>query len=106
VTAATSVGKMTYAEYLAYEERSQTKHEFLNGEVFAMAGGTVEHGALAMAVGRALGNALEGKPCRVLGSDAKVRALRPRALHRGQGQGLIGGDEGPSAPTAIARSRL
>jgi Uma2 family endonuclease len=66
---------MTYAEYLAHEERSQTKHEFVNGEVFAMAGGTVEHGALAMAVGRALGNGLEGKPCRVLSSDVKVRVL-------------------------------
>jgi Uma2 family endonuclease len=75
MTAATSIGKMSYAEYLAHEERSQNKHEFLNGEVFAMADRTVEHGALSMAVGRALGNALEGKPGRILSSDVKVRIL-------------------------------
>jgi len=29
---------LTYAEYLAYEHESKTKHEFVNGEAFAMAG--------------------------------------------------------------------
>ena len=75
MTSATPIAKMTYEEYLVFEEKSQVKHEFLNGEVFAMAGGTIEHAALAMAIGRSLGNSLEGKPCRVLGSDAKIRVL-------------------------------
>jgi Uma2 family endonuclease len=65
--------KMTYAEYLAAEERSMEKHEFLDGEVHAMSGGTPEHGALGMAFGRALGNALRDKPCRVFSSDVRVR---------------------------------
>jgi Uma2 family endonuclease len=64
---------MTYAEYLVFEEASDVKHEFLNGEVFAMSGGTPEHAALAMAFGRLLGDALPARPCRVFSSDARVR---------------------------------
>lgn len=63
----------TYAEYLALEARGEDKHEFLRGEIFAMAGGTPEHGAVAMAVGRELGISLRGRPCRVYSSDVRVR---------------------------------
>lgn len=65
--------KMTYAEYLAMEAASAVKHEFIDGDVFAMAGGTVEHGAMASAMITVLSNALGGKPCRVLNSDVRVR---------------------------------
>lgn len=65
---------MSYADYLAFEAASETKHEYINGEVFAMAGGTVEHAALSVAVSTALSNALRGRPCRVLSSDGRVRA--------------------------------
>jgi Uma2 family endonuclease len=37
----------TYADYLAVEHTSPVKHEYLDGEIFAMAGGTPEHAALA-----------------------------------------------------------
>lgn len=67
------IARMSYAEYLAFEARGSTKHEFINGEVFAMAGGTIEHGALAVAISTALSNALQGRPCRVLSSDVRVR---------------------------------
>jgi len=69
-----AMARMSYPEYLAFEDASDTKHEYLDGEVFAMAGGTIAHGALAMAVGTALSNALRGRPCRVLSSDVRVRA--------------------------------
>ncbi len=65
--------RMTYAEYLTAEAASEVRHEFLNGDVWAMAGGTLEHGALAAAIIRELGNALAGKPCRVYTSDMRVR---------------------------------
>jgi Uma2 family endonuclease len=65
--------KMTYAEYLAFEEASVEKHEFLNGEVFAMGGGTLEHGALAVAFSAAVVKALGDRPCRVYSSDVRVR---------------------------------
>ena len=40
----------TYAEYLALEEWSPVRHEYLEGEIYAMAGGTPDHAALAGAV--------------------------------------------------------
>lgn len=64
---------MTYEEYLAAERCSDVKHEYLRGEAYAMAGGTPTHAGLAMAVGVALSNALAGRPCRVYGSDLRVR---------------------------------
>lgn len=64
---------MTYAEYLAAERDAPVKHEFLHRQVWAMAGGSVEHGRLAVAVSTALSNALRGKPCVVFSSDVRVR---------------------------------
>ena len=70
-----STAHMSYAEYLAAESASETRHEFLNGEVWAMAGGTPEHSALAAAMIGELGVALRGKPCRVYTPDVRVRVL-------------------------------
>jgi Uma2 family endonuclease len=64
---------MTYAEYLALEEASDTKHEYLRGEIYAMAGGTPEHAALMAAVTIELGMALRGRPCRVYSSELRIR---------------------------------
>jgi Uma2 family endonuclease len=66
---------MTYAEYLAAEAVSEVRHEFLNGEVWEMAGGTPEHAALASAINRELGLALRGKPCRTYSSDLRIRVV-------------------------------
>jgi Uma2 family endonuclease len=63
----------TYAEYLAHEQVSNVKHEYLDGEIYAMAGGSPEHAALAVAVASSLRSQLEGKPCRVFSSDLRVR---------------------------------
>ena len=67
--------RMTYAEYLAAEADAENKHEYLHGEVWAMAGGTPEHGAISATLIMLLGNALQSKPCRVLTSDVRVRVL-------------------------------
>ncbi len=60
---------LSFAEYANAEEASDEKHEFLAGEVFAMAGGTPEHAALATAVSNALGTQLRGGDCRSFNSD-------------------------------------
>lgn len=65
--------KHTFAEYIALEEQSESKHELIDGEIYAVAHGTPEHGRLAARVIRMLGNALEGKPCEVFSSDVRVR---------------------------------
>jgi len=67
------IGRLTYPEYLAHEAKSDIRHEFLNGEVYEMAGGTPDQGAVAAAVNRDLGSALRGRPCRVFSSDVRVR---------------------------------
>jgi hypothetical protein len=64
---------MTYADYCVFEREAAVKHEYLRGEVFAMAGGTIEHGRLAGRIIYLLSRALEGRPCRVLPSDVRVR---------------------------------
>ena len=64
--------RYTYAEYVALEDSSPTKHEYLAGEIYAMAGGSEEHSALAAEVLRALGNAVGERPCRVHTSDLRI----------------------------------
>src|SRR3954470_15470270 len=63
----------TYAEYLALEASSNVKHEFLAGQIYAMAGGTPEHAALAAAASGLLFAQLRGRGCRVYDSDLRVR---------------------------------
>ena len=63
----------TRAEYAAFERSSNVKHEFLDGVIYAMAGGTPEHAAVAMNVGALLNVALRTKPCRVYSSDLRIR---------------------------------
>jgi Uma2 family endonuclease len=65
--------RLTEAEYLAMERESPAKHEYWDGEVFAMAGASVPHNQLVMRVGRALLDITEDGPCIVLSSDTKVR---------------------------------
>lgn len=63
----------TYAEYLVLEASGETKHEYLRGEVWAMAGGTPEHGRLQANVIRELFRLLGDRPCAVFTSDVRVR---------------------------------
>src|SRR5438045_8008332 len=63
----------SYSEYLALEASSNVKHEFLAGQIYAMAGGTPEHAALAAAVIGLLFPQLRGRACRSYDSDLRVR---------------------------------
>ena len=64
--------RYTYADYVALELESPTKHEFLGGEIYAMAGGSEEHSALSAEVLRLVGNATVDSPCRVHTSDLRI----------------------------------
>ena len=66
--------RYTYAEYLAYERDSELKHEFDDGEIVAMAGGSRRHNALALRVGAAL-DASRPTGCVAFQSDQRVRIL-------------------------------
>ncbi len=75
MVAPATLHRYRFADYLALEQSSNTKHEFLHGEIYGMAGGTPEHAALAVAVSTALLSQLRGGPCRVYSSDLRIRVL-------------------------------
>ena len=64
--------RMTEAEYLAFEEAAEFRHEFLGGEVRAMSGGTYEHALVGGNLATLLGNRLRGGPCRRLSNDLRI----------------------------------
>ena len=64
----------TVDEYLRFEDRTTLRHEFHNGELYAMAGGTPSHAAITAGVIAELVMGLKGKsPCRVFSPDARIR---------------------------------
>src|SRR5947209_20455661 len=65
--------RMTPEQYLAMERAAEFKSEYFEGQVYAMAGGTIPHAHLIANVTIALGQGLRGGPCIVLSSDAKLR---------------------------------
>jgi Uma2 family endonuclease len=72
MTPARRLHRYTYPQYVALEAESSTKHEFFEGEIYAMTGGTAEHAALAAQMLRLLGNAIGDRPCRVHSSDLRI----------------------------------
>ena len=62
----------TYAEYVAFEASSNVKHEFFDGQIYAMAGGTPEHAALAWAFAGQLYQQLRDGSCGAFNSDLRV----------------------------------
>jgi Uma2 family endonuclease len=65
----------TFAEYLAIDAASETRHEYVNGEIFAMAGGTLKHSQIAANVIGELRAQLRGQRCVVFTSNARARVL-------------------------------
>jgi Uma2 family endonuclease len=64
---------ITPEEYLAAERDAETKSEYSNGQVFAMAGASPDHNRLAFDAGVLLSTQLETRPCEVFGSDLRVK---------------------------------
>jgi Uma2 family endonuclease len=63
---------MTFEEYLEFEKTSEVRHEFLDGFVFAMAGGTDNHNSITLNVTTAIRPKTRATPCRVFRSDVKL----------------------------------
>jgi Uma2 family endonuclease len=64
---------LTFSEYLALEETSPVKHEFVAGRRFAMSGALEAHNVISVNTVVALTTRLRGGPCRVFNSDMMVR---------------------------------
>jgi Uma2 family endonuclease len=70
--------RYTFAEYLAFEEAHEWKHEFHDGEILAMSGSSPEHALVTANTIAALHAVLSGKPCRVYSADLKI-GVKPGA---------------------------
>ncbi len=66
-------GKMTEAEYLAFEHASAIQYEYIDGDIFAMSGASKPHHGIAFNTGAALRPQLHNRRCRGNPSDMKVR---------------------------------
>lgn len=64
---------LSYAEYLDLEAQTGRKHEYIDGMVTAMTGGSIAHALLVSVVGRELWKAINPTSCRVHSSEQRVR---------------------------------
>jgi Uma2 family endonuclease len=63
----------TFQDYVLLEDMSTVRHEFLDGEVWAMAGGTPDHSRVCVNVQSLLSETLRGKRCAVFNTDLRIR---------------------------------
>lgn len=63
---------MSPEEYLAWEVQQPIRYEYINGQIFAMTGGTLPHNSIALNLAAMLKTHLRGKGCKVFIADAKV----------------------------------
>jgi Uma2 family endonuclease len=64
----------TVEAYLVLERESEERHEYVDGEVYLMAGESPEHGAICMNLSVSIGSQLRGTPCQAFAKDTKVRS--------------------------------
>ena len=67
--------KLTPEEYFVWEEKQLLRHEYLNGEIYAMGGGTQNHGRIASNIIFIVKGHLRGGGCQVGNSDCRVNIL-------------------------------
>jgi Uma2 family endonuclease len=65
--------RYSFRDYVRHEQVSNTRHEYLDGQIYAMAGGSPEHSALIASLTTHLSNQVRGGRCRVHMSDLRVR---------------------------------
>ncbi len=76
----------TVEEYLNMERDSEVRHEYLDGEIFEMAGESIAHGDICTNLTRIISTQLLDTPCRTLSKDTKVQSgwlPRPRRMMKG-----------------------
>ena len=73
--------RLTVAEYLAFEAESEIKHEYIDGEIYAMTGGTDNHSRIAANVIGAFYMLMNNPDCYVYTSDMRVKAAASRYVY-------------------------
>jgi Uma2 family endonuclease len=64
---------ITQQDYLACELQSDVRHEYIDGQVYAMAGAHKDHNLITMTVSNLFYNHLQNNPCQPYASDMKVK---------------------------------
>ncbi len=64
---------VTPQEYLTLEREAEFRHEYLNGEIFEMAGGTKRHSLISTNLARLIGNQILDRNCNVFDSDMRIK---------------------------------
>lgn len=73
--------KMTLQAYLDWENAQVEKHEFVEGEIFAMTGGRRTHGRVVSNLNRRLSEAMDGTPCQVFAEGMKLQVAENTILY-------------------------
>lgn len=76
MTASPRKQKYTIKEYIELLKNSDERFEYFDGEIISMAAGKISHGAIAMNLGRSLGNSLADRPCQVFGGDTAIKTVK------------------------------
>ncbi len=75
IAAQENLSFLTPEEYFAWEEEQLEKHELIDGQVYAMSGGSVNHGRIAIRFTALFDTHLDGSNCITGNSDIKVNIL-------------------------------
>ena len=76
----------TEDEYLALERASQERREYLDGQIYLMAGESEAHGTICVNLTAEIAHQLKGTPCRAFSKDTKVRSGPiPKTRYSAQG---------------------
>ncbi|PQV64330.1 Endonuclease, Uma2 family (restriction endonuclease fold) [Abditibacterium utsteinense] len=73
MSAQTQNAPFSLEELLEMEEKSEVRHEYIGGTIYAMAGGTPAHADIGTNLSTAIHSRLRGKPCRGSSNDQRVR---------------------------------
>lgn len=72
--------RLTPEQYLEAERSADFRHEYYNGHIYAMSGGSYQHAQIIGGLVRELGNALKKRPCSVVPRDLRLR-VSPDGLY-------------------------
>lgn len=66
MTNAEKLSNLSVQDYLAHEEKAQVRHEFVNGRIFAMTGGSKAHNVISLNIATKLRSGLQGTGCTLI----------------------------------------
>ena len=78
MSTASNLAPISVSDYLSGEQNSRTRHEYVEGVVYAMVGATNAHNTISTNATGLLHSQLRGKKCRTFNSDTKVRVCQTR----------------------------